>query len=90
MTVNTEKEVLDLLKHPEGLPWTIQGFGMLRLYITDDQIWRLHIWDTEEMAVEDVTRTHDHPWDFDSRILSGELRNLRFENVVSGTRDAVE
>lgn len=86
MTALTERGILDILKHPLDEPWTIQGFGMLRLYLADDQISRLHIWDTEEMAVEDVTRTHDHPWDFTSRIVSGSLTNLRFNygTIYSG------
>jgi len=83
INVSSEARIKDLLLHPEGLPWTIQGFGMLRLYTDGDQIGRLHIWDTEEMAVENVTRTHDHPWDFTSRIVSGSLTNLRFDYATA-------
>lgn len=73
----TESEVLAILRDPFGLDWSIQGFGMLRLYLGGDQIERLHIWD-QEMAVENVSSVHDHPWDLDSRIISGTLRNQRF------------
>lgn len=79
--MTTEREVLDLLRHPWGHPWTIQGFGMLRLYLDAGQVGRLHIWDTKQMAVEDVSTVHDHPWDLDSRIISGMLCNQRYDVV---------
>jgi hypothetical protein len=74
----TASQVLFLLKHPFNLEWSIQGFGMLRAYLASDQIYRLHIWDTEQMSVEDVSTVHDHPWDLDSRIISGTLVNQRY------------
>lgn len=80
----TASQVLFLLKHPFNLEWSIQGFGMLRAYLADDQVYRLHIWDTEQMSVEDVSTVHDHPWDLDSRIISGTLRNQRYRRP--GTR----
>jgi hypothetical protein len=85
----TASQVLFLLKHPFNLEWSIQGFGMLRAYLADDQIYRLHIWDTEQMSVEDVSTVHDHPWDLDSRIISGELRNQRYErNPIGDGKEA--
>lgn len=74
----TASQVLEILKDPRDLEWSIQGFGMLRAYLADDQVYRLHIWDTEQMAVEDVSTVHDHPWDLDSRVISGTLRNQRY------------
>lgn len=75
--MTTESDVLDILRDPFGREWTIQGFGMLRLYLGDDQVERLHIWDTTE-AVENVSSVHDHPWDLDSTIISGVLCNHRY------------
>jgi hypothetical protein len=73
--------IKQILEYPLGsLKWTLQGFGMLRAYLSEDEVWRLHIWD-QDMAVEDVSTVHDHPWDLDSRIVSGTLRNQRFERV---------
>lgn len=82
--MTTEREVLDILRAPHGRPWSIQGFGMLRLYLDDGQVGRLHIWDTKQMAVEDVSTVHDHPWDLDSRIISGMLCNQRYERNGAG------
>lgn len=72
-------EIRTILEDPLGYNWSIQGFGMLRLYLTTDEIWRLHIWN-QDLAVEDVSTVHDHPWDLDSRIISGVLGNQRFTN----------
>ena len=82
------REIKRILEDPLGSTppntrWTLQGFGMLRLYLTDDEVWRLHIWDAG-MAVTDVTTVHDHPWDLDSRIISGHLHNQRFERLDEG------
>lgn len=55
--------------------WSIQGFGMLRRHLPDD--WRLNVWDSR-FRVPDVSLIHDHPWHFESLVLSGRLRNVRF------------
>lgn len=60
--------------YPEG--WSLQGFGMLRLNLPGD--WRLNIWH-KQLRVQNVSMIHDHPWHFESQIVSGELRNTRFE-----------
>jgi len=74
----TASQVLEILKDPRDLEWSIQGFGMLRAYLAPDEVYRLHIWDTKQMSVEDVSTVHDHPWDLDSRIISGMLCNQRY------------
>lgn len=50
--------------------WSLQGFGMLRLYVSKSI--RLHIWDPR-IAVPDVTTRHTHPWDFKSTVVSGRI-----------------
>jgi hypothetical protein len=50
---------------------------MLRTYLGSDQITRLHIWDLGA-AFPDVSRIHDHPWDFTSRIVTGIMGNQRY------------
>jgi hypothetical protein len=62
-------------EHPEG--WSIQGFGMLRLYLGEGKRFRLHVW-SPELARPRVTTIHDHPWHFRSKIVSGVLRQRRF------------
>lgn len=75
--MTTERLVNEILTHPFDRVWTIQGFGMLRTYIDDAEVHRLHIWDAET-AVDDVSVIHDHPWDFDSRIYRGQVTNQRY------------
>lgn len=84
------QKVRNILELPHGLPWTIQGFGMLRLYLDRDEVQRLHIWDTDQMSVEEVSTVHDHPWDLDSLIVSGTLRNQRYVRAIGPAVQLVE
>jgi hypothetical protein len=59
--------------------WTVQGFGFLRLRISDTL--RLHVWDSRlrQAGVSDI---HDHAqWAFTSTVLSGRIVNVRFAEV---------
>ena len=80
----TETKVRDVLAHPFDHQWTLQGFGMLRTYLDDEHVERLNIWDPDT-AVDEVSTIHDHPWDFDSTIVRGELHNQRF--VITDEHD---
>lgn len=65
----TRTLVRHLLESPFNAgPWTLQGFGMLRLYLPDD--CRLHIWSDDHRVVNNL---HDHPWGFTSLIVSGHI-----------------
>lgn len=64
-----------LLSNAEKFEWSIQGLGMLRLYLRPD--FRLHVWDGEA-KVTSVSTMHDHPWGFESTILSGEILNVLY------------
>lgn len=75
--MTTESKIKEILTDPFDYVWTLQGFGMLRTYLDNDEVERLHIWDTNS-AVPDVSVIHDHPWDFTSRIISGRLTNQRY------------
>jgi hypothetical protein len=57
---------------------------MIRLYLDAEHRERLHIWDPNT-AVGEVSPIHDHPWDFDSRIVVGTLLNQRYIIGESGT-----
>lgn len=74
--------VAAILDRSEAYRWSLQGFGMLRLYLGDGK-WRLHIWDSH-YAVPNVSPIHDHPWDFTSSILAGRLTNRRYVLDESG------
>lgn len=56
--------------------WSLQGFGMLRAYLSDRKL-RLHVWDSR-FAVPDVTTVHDHPWNFESLVVAGRITNTRY------------
>lgn len=58
--------------------WTVQGFGMIRTYLDEEKRWRLNVWDNA-LKVPNVSEIHDHPWDFQSWILCGQLANTRFK-----------
>jgi hypothetical protein len=67
--------------------WSTQGFGMARIYLTEDRDVRLNIWHSA-LAVDGLTpetgMVHTHPWDFTSRIVVGQLRNQRYRWQRSG------
>jgi len=67
-----------ILANPHGRRWTIQGFGMLRTYLTEDETVRLHVWSLAD-KVPGVSVIHDHPWDFTSDVISGEIVNRRYD-----------
>ncbi len=73
--------VKKVLINPYDYNWSLQGLGMLRLYLSDTL--RLHIWD-EDFAVENVSLIHDHPWDFTSYIIAGCIRQFRFDETSNG------
>lgn len=64
-----------ILEHPQDYSWSLQGFGMLRLYLEDNI--RMHIWDSR-YRVENVSMMHDHPWDFHSHVVVGKIENYRY------------
>lgn len=73
-----------VILNPLEYEWTIQGLGMLRLYVSDE--YRLHIWNGEA-AYPNVSKIHNHPWDFKSLIISGQLRNTRYLSTWRGRAD---
>lgn len=71
--------VAKIIEHPHSYEWTLQGFGMLRLYLSRDV--RLHVWSPQH-AVEDVSVIHDHPWDFESLVLCGSIRDIVYREAI--------
>ena len=68
----------DVLEYPERHEWSLQGFGMLRTYLAPNL--RLHVWDPD-YRVESVSDIHDHPWHFESIVLSGTIENRRYRAI---------
>lgn len=75
------KNLLERHSDRECDGWSYQGFGMYRLYLT--RAVRLHVWMPDD-AVPNVSTIHNHPWDFTSKILVGEMTNKKYE-VVEGS-----
>lgn len=67
--------VRSILEHADRYEWSLQGFGMLRTYLSKEV--RLHVWNSR-FAVPNVSTIHDHPWDFTSLIVSGRVTQYRF------------
>lgn len=78
----TKALVHKILSAPHAYDWTLQGFGMLRTYLTDDI--RLHVWD-DRYKVKGVSEIHDHPWHFKSLIVAGSLINWKYKEVSNTT-----
>jgi len=74
--------VLTLLQHAEDFPWRMQDIGLMSLRLDDRRERRLHIWDPSYYVGEPPI--HDHPYDFTSTIIAGELTNIRYEEDPSG------
>lgn len=64
-----------ILDNAHNYEWSIQGFGLLRLYIRD--VGRLHIWNSS-LRYENVSTVHNHSWDLHSTIIAGKLHNTRY------------
>jgi hypothetical protein len=75
--------VRTVLDHPHELPWSVQGFGMMRTYFGADKTFRLNIWDSS-LAVPGVSLIHDHPWDFTSWVMAGMFQNVRYDEHPHG------
>jgi hypothetical protein len=74
--------VLTMLQHAEDFPWRMQDIGLMSLRLDDRREYRLHVWDPSYWVGEPPI--HDHPYDFTSTIIAGELINTRYEVDSSG------
>lgn len=72
----TRDLVRSLIENPMDHEWSLQGFGMLRTYLSPEV--RLHVWDSNH-RVQDVTLMHTHPWHFHSFVVAGVVNNIRYD-----------
>jgi hypothetical protein len=71
-----------ILEHAQDYSWTIQEIGLLALRLDDRREYRLHVWDPGHSRGEPPV--HDHPFDFTSRIIVGEMINTLYEENDRG------
>ena len=74
--------VLTILRHAEDFPWRMQDIGLMGLRLDDQRKYRLHVWDPSDNVGDPPI--HDHPYDFTSTIIVGELTNTRYEEDPAG------
>lgn len=70
-------DALTVLQNYYLYEWETQGFGMLRTYLDGENEPRLQVWD-QRLLQWGAANIHDHPWDFTSTIVAGNLFNQRF------------
>jgi hypothetical protein len=75
--------VRNILEHPADYPWKMQHIGLLGLRLDDRREYRLHVWDPESSVGDPPV--HDHPFDFTSTVIVGELVNTRYVEDPNGT-----
>ena len=78
--------VRNILEHPADFPWKLQNIGVLGLWLDDRREHRLHVWDPEGCVGEPPV--HDHPFDFTSTVIVGELVNARYVEDPNGVEYA--
>ena len=79
----TKALVFTILRHAEDLPWRLQDIGLMSLRLDDRRQHRLHLWCADAHAEDPPV--HDHPYDFTSRIVVGQLTNTRYAEDAAGT-----
>jgi hypothetical protein len=71
----TKQLVKKLLENASNYSWSLQGLGMLRLYLSDEV--RLHVWHGG-FSFPRASTMHTHPWDFRSLVIAGHMQNFRW------------
>ncbi len=79
--------VREVLEHPGEHRWSVHGIGMMRTYLDDAREWRVNLWHPV-LLNPGISTMHTHPWPFDSYVLAGQLKNLRFDRCTKGSVDA--
>ena len=75
--------IRQILTRAEDYPWRMQEeIGLLGLRLDDRRTYRLHVWDPRYYV--GAPPVHDHPYDFVSTVVVGEISNTRYEESPSG------
>lgn len=70
------RQVQDILEHAADHDWRMQDIGVLGLWLDAEKRSRLHVWTPDDAVGEPLV--HDHPFDFTSTVIAGELVNTRY------------
>jgi hypothetical protein len=76
--------VRNILEHAHDYPWTYQDIGLLGLRLEEPWVHRLHVW-APDRTIGPPT-IHDHPYDFESTVIAGEMTNRRYTEDPAGTK----
>jgi len=76
--------VRSILEHADDYEWKMQDIGLLGLRLDERREYRLHVWSPDRSTGSRVI--HDHPYDFVSRIVVGELTNIRYVEDPAGIK----
>ncbi len=76
--------VRNILEHALEYPWRYQDIGLLALGLDEHREYALHVWAPDRCI--GTPPIHDHPFDFVSRIIAGELTNGRYVEDPSGAK----
>ena len=78
----TQALVRTILEHAEDFPWRMQDIGLLGLRLDDRREHRLHVWGPTYSVGEPPV--HDHPYNFVSTVVVGEMTNTRYVEDPAG------
>jgi hypothetical protein len=73
----TRAAIKTIIAHAPDFDWSLQGFGMFRLYLSREV--RLHVW-SHRHATERVSTIHTHPWHFRSTVISGDITDRLYRD----------
>lgn len=76
--------VRNILEHAHDFEWKMQDIGLLGLRLDGHRQYRLHVWSPDRSVGPVVI--HDHPYDFVSRTIVGELTNIRHVEDPAGIK----
>jgi hypothetical protein len=71
-----------ILEHADDHAWTMQDIGLLALRLDDKREYRLHVWGPRHSVGE--LPVHDHPFDFTSTVIAGEMTNTLYAEDPAG------
>ncbi len=80
--------VRNILEHALDFPWRYQDIGLLALRLDEHRGYALHVWAPDWCV--GTPPIHDHPFDFVSRIIAGELTNARYKEDPAGAKHVRE